>query len=431
MKSKSNWCVVTGGPSSGKKTVLKLLEEMGYRVIPEVARGVIDRANRQEINTKELRRDEVKFQESLLPIKLKFEQKLPRNQAIFWNRAMPDSVAYLRNCGGNPQLALTLCDKGLYKRVFLLGQLPEFHQDYARIEDLEEAKRINRLLYEAYTELGYEVIRVPVMPPEERVKFILAQMSDFRIGLFTSAWDEVAWDLVREVSQNFPIAFVFVTREEGETHYGDLMINNVRAAGLPLITFSSLRFKPELRKKDPEAWRLEHDREVMKLVPPTELVVLLGYMWWFGKEMCQKKKAINLHPALPDGPKGNYREVIWQLIKERATKTGVMIHLVTPELDRGPAIAFCHFSIRGNDFDPLWQEMERRLKTESLEEIAAKEGESNPLFTAIRQKGVIREFPMVIEAIRALAEGNENKVNIEGGGYDLTEKIDAIVKEKI
>lgn len=100
MTNKSNWYVITGGPSSGKKTVLGILKAMGYRVIPEVARGVIDRANRQGITTQELRRDEVKFQESLLSIKLKLEKELPRKQIIFWNRGMPDSVAYLQNCGG-------------------------------------------------------------------------------------------------------------------------------------------------------------------------------------------------------------------------------------------------------------------------------------------------------------------------------------------
>lgn len=265
-------------------------------------------------------------------------------------------------------------------------------------------------------------------------------MPDFQIGLFTSAWDEVAWNLVRAVFQNFKVAFVFVSREKGETRFGDLMIRNVQAAGLSLITFSSQRFKPELRRKDREAWRLEHDRRANELVPPAELIVLLGYMWWFSEEMCRGRTAINLHPALPSGPKGNYREVIWQLIRERASETGVMMHLVTPDWDRGPAIAFCRFSIRGNGFDFLWQEMEKRLETETLEEIAGKEGENNRLFAAIRRKGVVREFPMVIEAIKALQERRvgieQGKViDAEGrvltGGYDLTEEINSAVKEKI
>lgn len=173
MKSKSRWYVVIGGPSSGKKSVLRFLKARGYRVIREVARGVIDRANRQGITTEELRKDEVKFQESLLLPKLRLEKNLPRNQVVFWNQAMPSSVAYLKNCGGNPQQALELCEKGLYRKVFLLKQLPQFTKDYARTEDKLTAERISQLLKEAYEQLGYEVVLVPVMSVAERVKFIL------------------------------------------------------------------------------------------------------------------------------------------------------------------------------------------------------------------------------------------------------------------
>jgi phosphoribosylglycinamide formyltransferase-1 len=228
-------------------------------------------------------------------------------------------------------------------------------------------------------------------------------MGKFQIGLFTSAWGNVSWELVAEVHRNVrnglipnsEIAFVFVSRDEGETHFGDLMIRNVRAAGLPLITFSSLRFQPLLRKENLEVWRLEHDRQVMQLLPSVDLIVLVGYMWWLGKEMCQKETAINLHPASPAGPKGTYREVIYQLIQQMAAETGVMMHLVTPELDRGPVITFCHFPIRGGAFNSLWEKMGKRLEKETLDEIAEKEGENNSLFKLIRQQGVIREFPMI------------------------------------
>lgn len=449
---RSNWCIITGGPSSGKKSVIRLLKTMGYRVVSEVARGVIGRANRQGISTEELRKNEAEFQESLLPIKLKLEQNLSRKEIIFWNRGMPDSYAYLQNCGGDPRRALCLCERGLYKRVFLLEPLPRFVKDYARTENHKVARKLSQLLKEAYEMFGYEVISVPVMPVEERAKFILAQMPDFRVGVLSSGWDEVAWQLAEEISKNFKIAFTCLSREEGETKFGDMMIRNVRLAGIPLITFSSLKFKPWLRKLGRQLerslghsfltdfWRHLHDRELMKLLPPADLIVLVGYMWWFAKEMCHKKNAINLHPALPTGPKGTYRDVIWQLIKEKAKETGVMMHLVTPEVDRGPVIAFCRFPIRGGDFDPLWQEMEKRLKKKSLEKIAKKEGEDNPLFRLIRQRGVIREFPMVIRTIKALQEG---EIRIENGrvidskdraledGYDLTEEIDAVVKEKI
>ena len=278
-------------------------------------------------------------------------------------------------------------------------------------------------------------------------------MNKFKIGLFTSAWDKVAWDLVKRVYDdvesglipNAEISFVFVSREIEETDYGDLMINNIRKLELPLITFSSARFKPELRNKNKTAWQLEHGQEVQnylkaqRLISPTDLDVLLGYMWTIGKEMCQKRIIINLHPALPTGPKGTYREVIWQLIKDRANETGVMIHLVTEELDTGSAIAFCRFPIKIGKFAPFWREMEERLEKESLEQIAKKEGENNSLFRLIRREGVIREFLMITWTIKALAEGKikikDNRVidsqgQILENGYDLTSEIERIVKEK-
>ncbi|MFH1181161.1 MAG: ATP-binding protein [bacterium] len=172
-RAKSEWIVITGGPSSGKKTILRCFKSKGYLVINEVARGVIDRANRQGIRTQELRRDEIRFQESMLPIKARLERKLPRRKVIFLNRGMPDSVAYLLNCGGDPQKAKVLCERNLYRRVFLLEQLPIFIEDYARTENLKDAKKISKLLRQAYEELGYHVILVPSMSVERRIRFIL------------------------------------------------------------------------------------------------------------------------------------------------------------------------------------------------------------------------------------------------------------------
>lgn len=279
--------------------------------------------------------------------------------------------------------------------------------------------------------------------------------SKFRIGLFTSAWDAVAWELVSAVHQaiqtgvipNAEIAFLLCTKEEGETRLGDFMIQNARNAGLPLVMFSSLRFKPDLRKRgrkakqedDPsilKAWRNEHDIEIAKRIAPTNLDVLLGYMWEFIGAMCRTRNIINLHPALPTGPTGTYKEVIWELIKTRATETGVMMHLITEHLDKGPPISFCRFPIRGGVFDPLWQAMERRLERASLDEIVAQEGEDNSLFKLIRQEGVRREFPMLVGAIKNVAEGNikisnrtaqDARGRVLVNGYDLTREIDTTI----
>jgi folate-dependent phosphoribosylglycinamide formyltransferase PurN len=178
-------------------------------------------------------------------------------------------------------------------------------------------------------------------------------------------------------------------------------------------------------------WRLEYDRRVMsKLADFTvDICLLAGYMLIVGSEMCSKYNMINLHPALPSGPKGTWQEVIWQLMRERAAESGVMMHLVTPDLDRGPVISFCRYAIHGGPFDTLWDALGNR----TAEEVRKAEGEDNALFKMIRERGFIRETPLIIHTLRSFSRG---KISIDSSkrlldsrgqhlsGYDLTAEID-------
>jgi len=158
--------------------------------------------------------------------------------------------------------------------------------------------------------------------------------------------------------------------------------------------------------------------------------MLAGYMLIVSQEMCEKYNMINLHPALPTGPKGTWQEVIWQLISEKANRSGVMMHLVTPQLDRGPVITYCGYPITGQAFDDLWQE----IRSIPVDKIKAGQGENNPLFKAIRQAGFIRETPLIIHTLKAFSEGkitiNKARKLLDSAGniiagYDLTAGIDA------
>jgi phosphoribosylglycinamide formyltransferase-1 len=165
------------------------------------------------------------------------------------------------------------------------------------------------------------------------------------------------------------------------------------------------------------------------------IIVLAGYMLVVGEEICEIHDMINLHPAAPGGPAGTWQEVIWQLIHKRARESGNMMHLVTKELDKGPPISYCTFPIRGADFDPLWAEMEKKLRGKMLAEIMKKEGEQNPLFVKIRQEGARREIPLVVQTVKAFAEGriklNNKKIIAEGKvleqPYCLNKEIEAVI----
>ena len=116
-------------------------------------------------------------------------------------------------------------------------------------------------------------------------------------------------------------------------------------------------------------------------------------------ELCNRYTMLNLHPALPGGPVGTWQEVIWSLIAEGAKEAGSYMHLATEDLDRGPVLTYCSFPIRGGEFETLWQQIEGR----SVEELRASEGEEQPLFRLIREEGVRRERPLVLETLKAFA----------------------------
>ena len=52
-------------------------------------------------------------------------------------------------------------------------------------------------------------------------------------------------------------------------------------------------------------------------------------------------------------------------------------------------VTYCKFPIRGEIFDDLWNDLDKKLETKTLKEIINKEGENNPLFIEI----TARELP--------------------------------------
>ena len=259
----------------------------------------------------------------------------------------------------------------------------------------------------------------------------------FRIGLFATGRGQGSLQLVTAVRDAIEegrlparVEFVFSNREPGEFEPTDRFFEAVRGFGYPLVTRSFRRFKAALGD-DSDGWRVKYDREVIELLAPhaPDLCVLAGYLLIFSPALCERYTAINLHPAAPGGPVGMWQEVIWRLIETGAPSSGNMMQSVIPEVDRGPIVTYSTFPIAGGEFEPLWDEVKGR----SVEELRGGPGESLPLFRAVRGAGTARERPLVVETLRAFAEG---RVRVEGGavvdgqgrpieGLDLTAEIEA------
>lgn len=262
----------------------------------------------------------------------------------------------------------------------------------------------------------------------------------YRLGWFSTGRGEgsrnllrAVWDAIQQGDIKSQISFVFCNREYGQAEGSDAFIDQVRSYNIPLICVSSKRFREKYR----EDWRTRFEEAAVKSLDgyDADLVVLAGYMLVVGAEMCQRYPMLNLHPALPGGPKGTWKEVIWELIDRGAVDTGVMMHRATPVLDEGPAVTRCKFSIRGKPFDKLWDDIQGR----SVADIQNREGEENPLFKEIRRHGAARELPLIIATIKAFSEG---RVRIQGNAivdsrgrpieaYDLSAEVDENVRTSL
>ena len=265
-------------------------------------------------------------------------------------------------------------------------------------------------------------------------------LKTYRLGWFSTGRDKAARDLLTVAQRSIALgeieaelSFVFCNRRRGEAKDSDLFLELVESYDLPLVSFSSKDFETNHPRLSPQ-WRIGYDREVMKRLEgfDADICVMAGYMLIISAEMCRHYDMINLHPAAPGGPKGTWQEVIWQLMETKAEATGVMMHLVTPELDEGPPSTYCTFSIRGKPFDKY----RREIEGQSIAEIKRKQGENNNLFKTIRRHGLAREFPLIIATLKAFSRG---KVKIEGDkvvgadgkpikGYNLTEEIDKLLR---
>jgi len=245
------------------------------------------------------------------------------------------------------------------------------------------------------------------------------------IGWFSTGRDEAARQLLQAVQDKShrgdidgKISFVFSNREPGEAKESDLFFELVRSYNIPLLCLSHQKFKTAAEEQE---WRIKYDREVNKKIEPfaPDLCVLAGYMLIVSAELCQKYDMINLHPAPPGGPTGSWQEVIWTLIQNKADTAGAMIHLATPELDRGPAVSYCLFSIKDEPFDEYWRRDNKDM-----------------LFRLIRRHELAREFPLIILTLQALSRGevgikDRRVIDAQGKpikGYDLSAKIDRAVE---
>jgi predicted ATPase len=174
MERKKVVYVITGGPCVGKTTILNDLKKKGFHVMHEVPRQVIE--ERQEHNKDYLPSDDIKeFQEKVLKTHLEIEKDLPE-EVVFLDRGIGDILAYCDVYGIDPPKHVETHSKSpRYHKIILLDRLGFFENDDAR-KDGKIADQVHNALEAAYKRLGYEIIKVPPLPPRERLEWLMKRL---------------------------------------------------------------------------------------------------------------------------------------------------------------------------------------------------------------------------------------------------------------
>ncbi len=174
---KTRKIVITGGPSTGKSTVIEALKKRQYVCFDEVSRDIIKEAQKEGIEQLFLT-DPLLFSRKLIEGRVRqyYEADQVGQELVFFDRGIPDVNAYLKYSKQEiPEEFEKITRAHPYDRiVFIMPPWDEIYtNDAERYENFNQAQLIHNKLVNYYKELGYYLIFVPFGPVEKRVDYMI------------------------------------------------------------------------------------------------------------------------------------------------------------------------------------------------------------------------------------------------------------------
>ena len=168
--------VITGGPGTGKSSIINELKQRGYTCFEEISRQVILDARKEGIDQLFLT-NPLLFSELLLKGRTNqfIEATNSATQFTFLDRGIPDVIAYMEYIGDTyPKDFEASCKENVYDHVFILAPWQEIYKnDNERYESFEQAVAIHHKLLDTYSKYDYNILDVPFCSVEERANHII------------------------------------------------------------------------------------------------------------------------------------------------------------------------------------------------------------------------------------------------------------------
>ncbi|HEX7783174.1 MAG TPA: AAA family ATPase [Afipia sp.] len=179
MADRPDFHIITGGPGSGKTTLINALAAQGFHHMSEAGRAII----RDQVaigGTALPWADRVAYAELMLSWELRsWHEASDLTGPVIFDRGIPDVSGYLNLCGlsVSPHVERAADLFRYQRRVFIARPWREiFGQDAERKQDFAEAQATYEAMVTVYADLGYELVSLPLAPVAERVRFVRARM---------------------------------------------------------------------------------------------------------------------------------------------------------------------------------------------------------------------------------------------------------------
>jgi predicted ATPase len=180
-----NYFIISGGPGSGKSSIIDRLDARGFTTVGETGRAII-REQAESGGDATHTGDAAAFGALMLERGIADYRRMRQvDEPVFFDRGIAELAGYWRLIGQPvpPRVTSAVEEYRSNPLVFLAPPWREiYRQDAERKQDWDEAVRTFELVREAYFEAGYRAVELPLDTVARRVSFILGAVDDAEGG---------------------------------------------------------------------------------------------------------------------------------------------------------------------------------------------------------------------------------------------------------
>jgi predicted ATPase len=173
-----NFFIISGGPGSGKTSIIDRLDARGFTTVGESGRAII-REQAESGGNATHTGDAAAFGLLMLERGIAdYRRMLKADEPVFFDRGIAELAGYWRLIDQPlpPSVVAAAQEYRSNALVFLAPPWREiYRQDAERKQDWDEAVRTFELVRAAYDEAGYMTVEIPKDTVQRRVGFILAE----------------------------------------------------------------------------------------------------------------------------------------------------------------------------------------------------------------------------------------------------------------